>query len=78
MSQYIPYVMTLRQGSPTTAEIRALEDGLGVFALRVAAIHQAVGWPVRVLGRVTHGGHGRPRVGAAVVPSPTGTNSDSL
>jgi hypothetical protein len=56
MSPYIPYLMTIRQSPPTTAEIWAMEDRLGAFAFRVAALARAATSPARLLGRLARGG----------------------
>jgi hypothetical protein len=58
MSPYIPYLMTIRQSPPTTAEIWAMEDRLGTFAFRVAALSRAATSPARLLGRLARGRRG--------------------
>ncbi len=55
MSPYIPYLLTLRRGAPTTAEIWAAEDRLGSFALRAASVCAAATSPARLLGRLVRG-----------------------
>jgi hypothetical protein len=64
MSPYIPYVMTVKPGAPTAAEIRAMDDRLGSCAVRIDAICRAVMGPAKVLGRVAP----RRRDGAAIGP----------
>lgn len=55
MSSYIPYVLTLRQSPPTTAEIWAMEDRLGSMAFGAASMCQAMTSPARLLGRLVRG-----------------------
>lgn len=55
MSPYIPYVLTLRQSPPTTAETWAMEDRLGSVAFRAASMYQAATFPARLLGRLARG-----------------------
>jgi|GEM_PF-5860669 hypothetical protein len=69
MSLYIPYVMTLRPGAPTAAEIRAVDDRLGSFAFRIDAISRAAMWPVKVLGRGALRRRGDVAIGAVVASS---------
>jgi hypothetical protein len=70
MSPYIPYLMTIRQSPPTTAEIWAMEDRLGAFAFRVAALSRAATLPARLLGRLARGHRAGAAAGPAAAASP--------
>jgi hypothetical protein len=72
MSPYTPYLMTIRQSPPATAEIWAMEDRLGAFAFRVAALSRAATWPARLLSRLARGRHG------SAVASPAPVASEPL
>jgi hypothetical protein len=76
MSPYIPYLMTIRQSPPTTAEIWAMEDRLGAFAFRVAALSRAATSPARLLGRLARGRRGR--AAASLVPAASPARSGRI